>query len=111
MHHIDECPSKSSLGKVGIVCPFCKRWVFSPKAIEVENNPRLQWHCVYCEANFTSNPPFEEPGEDKESYKEKIIQKLLEEGNCESIVRIFATSSKKPPVFLEDELRNLLKSI
>ena len=58
-----------------------------------------------------SKPVFNELGETKESYKEKIIRKLLEEGVCEAIVRVYATSSKRPPVFMEDELRDLLEDL
>ena len=111
MLHLDDTPACSSTGTKGIPCPFCKQWVFNPKGIVIEDKPGLQWKCIHCEAGFTSNGSFEEPGEDKKSYKEKIIAKLLEEGNCENIVKIFATSSKKPPIFIEQALRELLNDI
>lgn len=108
MYSIDKTPSCSHKGKLGIPCPFCKKWIFNPKGTVVEDTAKLQWFCIYCNAEFLSEPPFEEPGEDKESYKEKIILKLLEVDNC---VNIIFTSSKKPPVFNEEALRELLKEV
>lgn len=112
MLHLDDVPHRSREGRLGIICPCCKNWVFGAKGIEDENKTaKLEWRCVHCSASFSSNPPFEEPGEDKESLKEKIVLLLLAQGNCEAVVRIFATSTKRPPEFIEEELRNLLKTI
>ena len=111
MLHIDECATCSIVGRTAIECPFCKGLCFNPKAHDEDGIPRLEWFCVHCHAKFTSNPPYEAPGETPESLKEKIILKLLEVGICEKVVRIYATSSKKPPVFLEDELRKMLGEV
>ena len=111
MLHLDEYATSAGLGKTAISCPFCKSPVFGPKGIDTNGEPRLAWHCIHCQADFSSKPVFNELGETKESYKEKIIRKLLEEGVCEAIVRVYATSSKRPPVFIEDELRDLLEDL
>ena len=111
MHHLNQCASHSPEGRAGIECPFCKEWVFNPEATELPIGPALKWHCIKCSAKFTSLPPFEGSGESKESYLEKIINKLLEDGNCEKVVKLFAVASKRPPLFIEKELRNLLSTI
>ena len=111
MLHMDEYATSAGLGKTAISCPYCKSPVFGPKGIQVDGEPRLAWHCIHCQADFSSKPVYNELGETTESYKEKIIQRLLEEDNCENIVRVYATSTKKPPVFKEDELRELLKDV
>ena len=111
MYHLDEHAICSNNGRTGIACPFCKTWVFNPTATTEDNEARLAWRCVQCNAIFTSKPPFHEPGDDKESFKEKIILLLLEEGNCERVVKLFATSSKRPPIFVETQLRSLLKNV
>ena len=111
MYHLDEPASRSNLGRIAIGCPFCKNPVFGPSGIDENGKPALKWYCIHCKSTFTSDPPYEESGESKEAYKEKIIMKLLEAGKCEQVVRIFATSTKKPPIFLEDELRKLLSGV
>jgi len=112
MYHVEEAPTRSKQGRTGIVCPFCKNWVFNPKGIETqEGEARLEWRCIYCQITFSSTPPYETPGEDKNTFKERIITTLLEEGNCEKVVKIFATSSKKPPEFNEKELRKILNDL
>jgi transposase-like protein len=111
MLYIEEAPTRSAKGRIGIVCNFCKNWVFNPKGFTHEGEARLEWRCIHCQATFSSPPPYETPGEDKESFKEKIVTLLLEEGNCEKVVKIFATSSKKPPQFIEEELRNLFSNL
>jgi transposase-like protein len=111
MFHIDECASRSNLGRIAIGCPFCKNPVFGPQGIEEDGIPKLKWLCIHCKATFTSNPPYEDSGESRESFKEKIIQTLLQEGNCELVIKIFATSSKKPPMFIEEALRDLLSGV
>ena len=111
MYHVEEAPTRSAKGRTGIVCQFCKNWVFNPKGITYEGEARLEWRCIHCQATFSSVPPYETPGEDKDTFKERIITTLLEEGNCEKIVRVFATSSKRPPEFIENELRKLLGDV
>jgi hypothetical protein len=111
MFIVDEVPVKDSNGRTGIICRYCKNWIFGPKPVEIDGSPRLEWHCIHCNAALASLPPYEEPGEDKESFKEKIILKLLEQGNCEEVVKIFATASKKPPEFIESKLRKILSDL
>ena len=111
MYVLEEAPSRSNVGRIGIVCPFCKNWVFGGKGIELDGEAKLEWHCIRCNAIFASNPPYENPGVSKDEFKEKIIQLLLQEGNCELVVKIFATSSKKPPEFIEEALRDLLSGV
>jgi transposase-like protein len=111
MFDLDEYAQSTGIGKVAISCPFCKASVFNPIPLVNGKEARLQWYCVHCQAKFTSKPPANEIGETKASYKEKLILRLLEQGNCENIVKIYAVASKRPPIFLEEKLRELLNDL
>ena len=111
MYHYDEAATRSGLGRIAICCPMCKSVCYGPHGVEENGKPILLWYCVHCNAKFSSNPPYTDSGISKEEFKEKIIQLLLEDGKCEQVVKIFATSSKKPPIFIEENLRELLSNL
>lgn len=107
MYLHQEAAVKDSLGRVGLICPFCKEWIFGPKPIEIDDKPHLQWKCIKCGAEVASFPPYESAGQDKDSFKEEVITTLLSDGVCKKLVRIV----NKEAMFNEKALRTLFETL